>query len=83
MYTTFLLFMIEMKIDLSMKQSNFLFLLGPALKLQFACSVYSHATPITTETQLFSNVFTGYVISCKQSLQKSAKKECLQGTSAA
>ena len=58
-----------MKIDLSMKQSNFLFLLGSALKLQLAYSVYSNASPITTETQLFSNVFTGYVISCKQSLQ--------------
>lgn len=64
-----LLFMSEMKLDLLMKQSNFLFLLGSALKLQLAYSVYSSASPTTTETQLFSNVFTGYVISCKQSLQ--------------
>ena len=71
-----LVFMCEIKNDLSLKKSNFLFLF--CLK---NCNnlVYSNAPAFRTETQLFLqpvcvkfdafSVFTGYVLGCKHSLQ--------------
>ena len=85
MNITPLLFMIEKKISLKLKKSNFLFpLCFKIAMIQFIpinCndSVYSNVSAIRTEKQFFSqlfcfkvdvfSVFTWYDIGCKHNLQ--------------
>ena len=66
-----LVFMSEIKIDLTLKKSHFLFLLCFKIAI-----INSNASAITTEKQLLfyiqseaSSVFTGYDTGCKRSLQ--------------